>query len=246
MLPDGIYHSEKVTGSFRKAYTDPFPTPKSRKPTWIFPRQIWKARRWLADIESKLPVLSDLPAQILWWTHDDPGFPLADMKRWQGYLKMNETETLADASHTVQEDRPDRVVASIRRVLERTGWFTKVELNATKKARLSQTRNYGWKEDLKSSRMLLAGITSSQNTKFGHSTCIHIFRNKNRQPFDISCCCRSLGICWIIVLLWLWTHDPPLTIIVADSLKVRKSTAFQAHLNIGKTIVILPNSNLKI
>ena len=120
MLPDGIFHSEKVTESFRKAYTDPFPTPQSRIPTWVFPRQIRKARPWLAAIESKLPNLSDLPAQILWGTHDDPGFPLSDMERWQGYLKMNETETLSDASHSVQEDRPDRVVAAIRRVIERT------------------------------------------------------------------------------------------------------------------------------
>ncbi len=119
MLPDGIYHKEKVTQILRKAYTDPFPTPDSRRPTWIFPRQIRKARPWLAEIETKLPNLSDLPAQILWGTHDDPGFPLADVAKWQGYLKIHETETLEDASHSVQEDRPDRVVASIRRVLER-------------------------------------------------------------------------------------------------------------------------------
>ena len=120
MLPDGIYHAERVTESFRKAYTDPFPTPRSRIPTWVFPRQIRKSRSWLADIESKLTNLSDLPAQILWGTHDDPGFPLSEMARWQGYLKMNETETLDDASHSVQEDRPDRVVAAIRSVLKRT------------------------------------------------------------------------------------------------------------------------------
>ena len=120
MLPDGVCHSEKVTESFRKAYTDPFPTPESRKPTWIFPRQIRKARSWLAEIESRLTSLSDLPAQILWGTHDDPGFPLSEMAKWQRYLKMHETETLEDASHSVQEDRPDRVVTSIRRVLERT------------------------------------------------------------------------------------------------------------------------------
>jgi haloalkane dehalogenase len=120
MFPSGIYDSEKVTESFRKAYTDPFPTPESRRPTWIFPRQIRKARRWLADIESRLPCLSDLPTQILWGTHDDPGFPLKEMAKWQRYLKTHETETLADASHSVQEDRPDRVAASIRRVLERT------------------------------------------------------------------------------------------------------------------------------
>jgi haloalkane dehalogenase len=120
MFPDGIYDKKKVTESFRRAYTDPFPTPESRRPTWVFPGQIRKARPWLAEIESGLPSLSDLPAQILWGTHDDPGFPLADMARWQGYLKMHETETLDDASHSVQEDRPDRVVASIRRVLVRT------------------------------------------------------------------------------------------------------------------------------
>lgn len=120
MLPDGIFHKEKVTEGFRKAYTDPFPTPQSRKPTWVFPRQIRKARPWLAAIESKLPNLSDLPAQIVWGTHDDPGFPLSDMARWQRYLKMNEAETLSDASHSVQEDRPDRVAAAIRRVIART------------------------------------------------------------------------------------------------------------------------------
>jgi haloalkane dehalogenase len=120
IVPHGIFQAEKVTERLRKAYTDPFPTPKSRKPTWVFPRQIRKARPWLAEIESKLPVLSDLPAQILWGTKDSAGFPLKEMARWQGYLKMNETETLDDASHYVQEDRPDRVAASIRKVIERS------------------------------------------------------------------------------------------------------------------------------
>ena len=119
IVPFGIYHSEKVTAGLRKAYIDPFPTPESRIPTWIFPRQIRKAGSWLAEIESKLPLLSDLPVQILWGTKDR-GFPLADVAKWQGYLKQQETELLSDASHFVQEDRPDRVAASIRRVLERT------------------------------------------------------------------------------------------------------------------------------
>jgi haloalkane dehalogenase len=108
-----------VTESLRKAYIDPFPTPGSRIPTWVFPGQIRKAKSWLADIEAKLPLLSDVPAHILWGTKDG-GFPLAMLEKWQSYLKMNETEPLDDASHYVQEDRPDRVVAAIQRVLERT------------------------------------------------------------------------------------------------------------------------------
>lgn len=119
IVPSGIHHAEKVTVSLRKAYTDPFPTPKSRIPTWVFPRQIRKARAWLTDIESKLPNLSDLPAQILWGTKDSAGFPLKQMAKWQKYLPLNETEILEDASHYVQEDRPDRVAASIRKLWNR-------------------------------------------------------------------------------------------------------------------------------
>ncbi|AKG37046.1 alpha/beta fold hydrolase [Paenibacillus durus] len=120
IVPHGIYHTDKVTDSLKKAYTDPFPTPKSRIPTWVFPGQIRKARSWLADIESKLPNLSDLPAQILWGSKDSAGFPPEQMAKWQRYLPMNETEILDDASHYVQEDRPDRVAASIRRIWIRT------------------------------------------------------------------------------------------------------------------------------
>lgn len=120
MLPDGVFHKEKVTPSLRKAYTDPFPTVDSRKPTYVFPGQIRKAHSWLKKIESNLPVLADVPTQILWGTKGDPGFGLKELKKWQEFLKLNETETLDDASHFIQEDRPDRVAAAIRRVLERT------------------------------------------------------------------------------------------------------------------------------
>jgi haloalkane dehalogenase len=121
VFPGGLCHKERVTDTFRNAFTDPFPTPRSRVPTWIFPRQIRKARPWLADIESRLSVLSDLPAQIVWGAFDDPGFPARERERWQAVLRRHETETLDDAGHSVQEDRPDRVAAAIRRIVERTG-----------------------------------------------------------------------------------------------------------------------------
>jgi haloalkane dehalogenase len=61
-----------------------------------------------------------VPAQILWGAQDKDGFPLEMMNKWQGYLKLHETEVLEDASHYVQEDRPDRVAAAIRRAIQRT------------------------------------------------------------------------------------------------------------------------------
>ncbi|MBM7566309.1 alpha/beta fold hydrolase [Paenibacillus sacheonensis] len=124
IVPQGIHHAEKVTDSLRKAYTDPFPTPASRKPTWVFPRHIRKAGSWLAAIESRLPSLADLPAQIIWGSKDSAGFPLEAMNKWQYYLPRNETEILDDASHYVQEDRPDRVAAAIRNLWTRTSGGT--------------------------------------------------------------------------------------------------------------------------
>ena len=89
-------------------------------PTWVFPGQIRKASSWLAEIEGRLPTLAGLPTQILWGARDRDGFPVELVDRWRGYLKASEVEVLDDASHFVQEDRPDRVIASIRRVVERT------------------------------------------------------------------------------------------------------------------------------
>jgi haloalkane dehalogenase len=120
MLPNGLFRPDRATETLRKAYTDPFPTPRSRVPTWVFPRQIRKSRRWLGTIESQLGNLADLPAQILWGTYDDPGFGVKEMKKWQRVLQDQETETLDDASHSVPEDRPDRVAQAVRRVLERS------------------------------------------------------------------------------------------------------------------------------
>ena len=88
-----------------------------RRPTRVFPRQIRKARKWLAALEAKLSVLADVPTQIVWGTKDEPGFRPQEMARWRQHLKRHEVETLDDASHFVQEDRPDRVAAAIRRVI---------------------------------------------------------------------------------------------------------------------------------
>lgn len=128
ILPSGIHQANKVTKTLAKAYTDPYPTPASRMPTWVFPRSIRKARKWLASIEAGLPAIADLPARIVWGKRDSAGFPLGEMRRWQSYLPNSETEILEDASHYVQEDRPDRVAASIRSVIERIQRQSEVRL----------------------------------------------------------------------------------------------------------------------
>ncbi len=121
VIPWGIYHKEKLTPTLLRAYTDPFPTEDSRVGAWVFPREIRRSADWLADIQASLPGLQEKPA-VLVWAMKDPAFGKRFiLNRWRRLLPQAEVEELSDASHYLQEDRPDRITAGIRRVLARVG-----------------------------------------------------------------------------------------------------------------------------
>lgn len=120
IIPAGIFHKEKITPALMSAYTDPFPTEASRIGAWVFPREIRGSAGWLADIESKLHLLKNRPVALI-WPGKDPAFGKERyLDRWRRYFPDAEIERVEDASHYIQEDRPDRVIAGIKRILEQT------------------------------------------------------------------------------------------------------------------------------
>lgn len=119
VVPNSIFHKEKVTAVLRKAYTGPFPTEASRIGTWVFPREIRRSADWLAATNAHLHRLRDKPAALV-WAMKDPAFGHPScLARWQTLFPHARVDTLEDASHYLQEDRPDRIVDAIRSVLER-------------------------------------------------------------------------------------------------------------------------------
>ena len=119
IVPLGIFHKEKRTLSLLRAYTDPFPTEASRIGTWVFPREIRRSAAWLAEIESRLHLLKEKPIKMV-WPRKDPAFGKQTyIDRWRRHFPQAELDKVEDASHYIQEDRPDRVVAAIRKVIER-------------------------------------------------------------------------------------------------------------------------------
>ncbi len=118
MVPWGIAREDRKTPEILKAYTDPFPTPQSRIGTFVFPRAIRKSAAWLRSIESKLPCLREKPVEMV-WAMQDPAFGKEKyIRRWQGYFPEASVDRVQDASHYLQEDCPDRVAASVRRILD--------------------------------------------------------------------------------------------------------------------------------
>lgn len=117
IIPGGIFHKENITSALLKAYSDPFPTEASRVPVWIFPREIRRSAMWLAQVEAKLPVLRDKPIEMVWAMKDVAFGKKKILDRWRRIFANAEVEERDDAAHYLQEDRPDRIIAAIRKVL---------------------------------------------------------------------------------------------------------------------------------
>ena len=112
ILPGGVRRT-KLSEPVMAAYRGPFPTPDSRRPLYVFPREILHSRPFLAEIERGLRVLRDRPALLVWPTKD-VAFREPERKRWEEVFPGHTTVTLEGAGHYIQEDAPAEIIAAIQ------------------------------------------------------------------------------------------------------------------------------------
>ena len=109
----GGIRRKKLTPAERQMYKRPHPTPDSRLPVHVMPREILAANDLLADVEHGLARVADKPALIV-WGDKDPGFKEAHRLRWERTFPNHRTHILRGASHYIQEDAPDEIVTAIK------------------------------------------------------------------------------------------------------------------------------------
>jgi haloalkane dehalogenase len=109
----GSMKLRKLSNEEMDAYRGPFPTPESRRPVYVFPREILASRPFLAQVEQGLPALRDRPALILWPSRD-VAFKERERRRWESVFPKHVTVVLDGAGHYMQEEAPDKIVAEIR------------------------------------------------------------------------------------------------------------------------------------
>ena len=95
------------------AYRGPFPTPESRRPMHVFPREILRSKPFLAEIERGLRALRDRPALLVWPTKD-VAFREPERLRWEKIFPNHQTVILEGAGHYIQEAAPERIISAIR------------------------------------------------------------------------------------------------------------------------------------
>ena len=101
-----------------KAYSDPFPTPESRKGPAVFPVQIMAATPWLEQIERDLPRLNAKPAEFVFGLKDMLSTE-SEMGKWQAKFPQAGVQKIPGANHFTQEDCPDNYVIAIKRIGEK-------------------------------------------------------------------------------------------------------------------------------
>jgi haloalkane dehalogenase len=112
ILPGNV-KQKKLSEAVMEAYRGPFPTPESRRPLHVFPREILASRPFLGAIERDLPRLRDRPALLVWPTKDI-AFREPERQRWEDVFPNHQTVMLEGAGHYIQEDAADEIVTAIR------------------------------------------------------------------------------------------------------------------------------------
>jgi haloalkane dehalogenase len=109
----GGIRRKKLTPAERQMYKQPHPTPESRVPVHVMPREILAAHELLSEVEQGLERVADKPALIV-WGDKDPGFKEPHRLRWERTFPNHRTHILRGASHYIQEDASDEIVTAIK------------------------------------------------------------------------------------------------------------------------------------
>ena len=109
ILPGGT-RARKLPEPVMDMYRGPFPTPESRIPVAVFPKQIIAATPWLEEVRAGIP---QRPALIVWPTRD-VAFGEGERRRWEAIFPEHETVLLEGARHYIGEDAPEEIVRAIR------------------------------------------------------------------------------------------------------------------------------------
>ena len=115
-------HAERLTRTVMDAYRAPFPTPESRRALLSWSRDIPMSPAdpsyaLMKDIEERLPRFAQTPALLVWGMLD-PVLPPSVLRIWQRVYPHAGTCEIEDASHFLQEDAPERIVARIEEFLD--------------------------------------------------------------------------------------------------------------------------------
>lgn len=133
LVPMGIHHRERLTPDVMEGYTDPYPTWSSRRAHLASVRQVPMLKshptwRLLQETGAELEGWT-VPTQLIWGMKD-PVFVPWFLEEFERKLPNHAPSVrIADASHFLQDDRPDEIIEAIRGFMDTTSEAESAEVS---------------------------------------------------------------------------------------------------------------------
>lgn len=117
MIPLGT--ATKLPAEVIEAYRGPFNEREARRPTWEFPKELLRGKRFMLRVQDDLSNVTHLPTLFLWGGRDFALRKRVELPRFERLFPNHETVVLDRARHFFQEDAPADAARAIRRWLTR-------------------------------------------------------------------------------------------------------------------------------
>lgn len=103
LIPLAVGDKTKLLRSAHEHYIKPFPTPRSRKGTWVFSGAIIGQSEWLETLWAKRGALENKPILLLWGLKV-VAFTADSLSRWQAAFPRRASVTFPNVGHFVPEE----------------------------------------------------------------------------------------------------------------------------------------------
>ena len=106
----------KLPKHVHQHYLNALPTPRDRRGTWVFAKQLTGSSDWYDSLWQRRDRIKDKPALVAWGMKDT-AFGKADLERWMELLTKAQVVRFKDAGHFVQEDKATELCSIVQQFL---------------------------------------------------------------------------------------------------------------------------------
>ena len=98
-------------------YLKALPTPRERKGTWVFAKELVASGNWYDSLWSERGSIEDMPTLIIWGMKDS-GFTEREFERWESFLTNAQAIQLDAIGHFVAEEMGEALPLLVSEFLE--------------------------------------------------------------------------------------------------------------------------------
>ena len=114
VVKKAVADKTNFTKAIHKHYYKHLATPKQRKGSYVFPREITGSSDWLDTLWNKVSTITSIPTVIVWGMKDI-AFKEKELERWMRTFRWPNVIKLDHVGHYPQEEAPQVIITELKK-----------------------------------------------------------------------------------------------------------------------------------